>query len=133
MNKSGFTLVEILSVIVLISLLLGLGIPGIIKLKVNMNKRSYATKKSEIEQAAVIWGNDNVYRLRTADCEVDSIKYNCYKMKVKELINEDYLPSEKQNDISYTNPVNGEEIINKCVYVYRKNNRVYARYTDSEC
>ena len=59
MNKKGFTLIEILVVIALIGLIFGLGVPGIIKLKENMNKRSLNSKIALVESSAVLWGNDN--------------------------------------------------------------------------
>ena len=58
-NNKGLTLVELLAVIVLISLLLGLGIPGINRIRQNMNKKALNTKTSLIEQAGVLWGQVN--------------------------------------------------------------------------
>ena len=131
-NKKGFTLVELLSVIVLIGLLLGLGIPGINRIKQNMNKKSLNTKINLIEQAAVLWGQDNKTLLQKDDCsDVDNDNKKCYKIKIEELISEDYLESESHNDITYTNPVDNSELKDKCVYVYKKNNRVYASFSIS--
>ena len=44
MNNKGFTLVEILSVIVLIALLLGIGIPGIMRISNKMKENSKEKK-----------------------------------------------------------------------------------------
>lgn len=58
MNKKGFTLVEILAVLVLIGLLLGIAIPGINKISSNMKNKSYNKKVNLIESAAILWGQD---------------------------------------------------------------------------
>ena len=95
MNKKGFTLVELLSVIVLIGLLLGIGVPGVMRISKKMKERSFNTKKEQIEQAATLWGQDNRTRLSKSTCKVleSSVEkeYPCYKISIKELIEEDYL------------------------------------------
>lgn len=135
MNKKGFTLVEILSVIVLISLLLGLGIPGVMKISKNMTKRSFNTKIKLIEEAGVLWGQDNKTLLQSTDCDTRDGKRNCYKISIKQLIEEDYLDKEN-NSNSYINPVNNKDLVNddSCyVHVYKKNNRVYAYFGKKTC
>lgn len=130
-DKKGLTLVELLAVIVLISLLLGLGIPGINRIRQNMNKKSLNTKVKLIEQAAVLWGQDNKTMLQKDDCsDVDNENKKCYQIKIEELITEDYLESESYNEIIYTNPETNKDMIEKNCYVrvYKKNNRVYAMF-----
>ena len=130
-DKKGLTLVELLAVIVLISLLLGLGIPGINRISQNMNKKSLNTKVKLIEQAAVLWGQDNKTMLQKDDCsDVDNENKKCYQIKIEELITEDYLESESHNEIIYTNPETNKDMIEKNCYVrvYKKNNRVYAMF-----
>lgn len=139
MNKKGFTLVELLSVIVLISLLLGIGIPGISKISENMKKRSLNTKIELIEQAGVFWGQDNKAMLQANEyCSIDDegTISTCKKISIKELISEDYLDSETYNDVIYTNPRNNKNLANieGCyVHVYKKNNRVYAYFGEKSC
>lgn len=130
-DKKGLTLVELLAVIVLIGLLLGLGIPGINRIRQNMNKKSLNTKVKLIEQAAVLWGQDNKTMLQKDDCsDVDNENKKCYQIKIEELITEDYLESESHNEIIYTNPETNKDMIEKNCYVrvYKKNNRVYAMF-----
>ena len=129
-NKKGFTLVELLSVIVLIGLLLGLAIPGIKKISSNMKKKSYNTKVKLVEQAAVLWGQDNKTRLNRNENCVDG-KYSCYKIKIIDLIKDNYLDGDN-NSIEFKNPIDNSDMSNSCVYVYKKNNRVYAKYKDNE-
>lgn len=131
-NKKGFTLVELLSVIVLISLLLGLGIPGISRISKRMKERSYNTKVDLVEQAAVLWGQDNKTRLQTDDCKIDGKDYKCKKITIEELIEGDYIDSELQDVLSYKNPKDDTEMLYNYVYIYKTNNRVYAKYSSDD-
>ena len=130
MNKKGFTLVEILSVLVLISLLLGLAIPGINKISSNMKKKSYSKKVSLVESAAELWGQDNKTLLQSSsDCEIKGgEKVSCYKITVGSLIENNYLDSDR-NSGEYISPLDNSDMKNQCVYVYKKNNRVYSYYS----
>ena len=119
MNKKGFTLVELLSVIVLIGLLLGLAIPGINKIRNNVNKKSDKKNIELIESAAVLWGQNNKTLLQKDKCDVDNKNINCYKLNIEELKNNNYLDDEVS-------------INEGCVFVYIEDNRVYGQY-DKEC
>ena len=129
MNKKGFTLVEILAVLVLIGLLLGIAIPGINKISSNMKNKSYNKKVNLIESAAILWGQDNKTRLQAnSDCKIDDDKnLSCYKIKVSELLSDNYLDSDN-NSGDIINPIDNKSLTNSCVYVYKENNRVYAKY-----
>lgn len=130
MKKNGFTLVELLSVLVLISLLMGIAIPGINRISKNMKTKSYNEKKELIESAAVLWGQDNKTLLQSTSCTVNGVDYSCYRISIKSLIEEDYLDYDR-NGYKYIDPETNSDIKDKCVYVYRKNKRVYA-YFDKE-
>ena len=142
-NNKGFTLIELLSVIVLISLLLGLGVPGVMKISENMKKRGYNTKIGLIEQAGILWGQDNKTRLQsTNDCEIkknennSAGRYNCKKITINELIDDDYLDADDKDasdNYIYLNPETNENIVGCEVFVYKKNNRVYAFFDKDIC
>ena len=111
-NNKGFTLVEILSVLVLIGLLFGLGVPAVSKISKNMKARTYNQKINLIEEAGKLWGQDNKALLQKEDCEIESgVMYKCIKITIKELIEEDYLDSETKENISYKDPIEDKEII----------------------
>ena len=152
-NNNGFTLIELLSVIVLIGLLLGLGVPGVMKISDNMKKRSYNTKIGLIEQAGTLWGQDNKTRLQSSgDCDIGDNEnnsvgtYKCKKITINELIDDDYLEADSDKTTieneglsneyiiyEYLNPEDNTNITLNCVYVYKKNNRVYAYYSGTTC
>lgn len=127
MNKKGFTLVELLAVLVLISLLMGLAIPGINRISNNMKKKSYNQKIKLIESAAELWGQDNKTRLQTTSCNIDDNEVPCYKIEIKELLSENYLDSDN-NSGKYINPKNDEDMKECIVFVYKQNKRVYAKF-----
>lgn len=127
MNKKGFTLVELLAVLVLISLLMGLAIPGINRISNNMKKKSYNQKIKLIESAAELWGQDNKTRLQTTSCNIDDNEVPCYKIEIKELLSENYLDSDN-NSGKYANPKNDKDMKECIVFVYKQNKRVYAKF-----
>ncbi len=137
MKKNGFTLVEILTVIVLLSLLFALAIPGIGLISNNIKKRTLNEKVNLIKEAAVYWGQNNNSLLNSiSNCEVGEDKpYSCYEISVKELYEEDYL-NDDQNNGKIVNPVTNEDFLSdeSCkVNVYKKNNRVYAYFGNDTC
>lgn len=132
-NKKGFTLVELLSVVVLIGLLTGIGVPGVMRISENMKERSLNTKIDLIENAAVFWGQDNKSLLQSdKDCEIEGEKVSCRKVLIGDLIDDDYLDGEDNSD-KMTNPIDNTDMTKLCVYVYKKNNRVYAYYSGISC
>lgn len=135
MKKNGFTLVELLSVLVLISLLMGIAIPGINRISKNMKTKSYNEKKELIESAAVLWGQDNKTLLQANnDCKLSTDEIVlCYKITVGSLIENSYLDSDN-NSGKYINPLDNSDMKNQCVYIYKKNKRVYSYFVgNKEC
>lgn len=143
-NKKGFTLIELLSVIILISLLLGIGVPGISRISSNMKKKALNTKINLIEQAGILYGQDNKAMLQTdSNCKTEDGDITCKKIAIKKLIEDDYLDSENHNDVIYKNPVNDVDFTDLscddvsgykcCVNIYKKNNRVYAYFGEKSC
>ena len=60
MNRKGFTLVELLGVIVIIGLVVGLSSFGIIKVYNNSKEKSLALTNESIKKAAVSYSEEKV-------------------------------------------------------------------------
>lgn len=79
MNKNGFTLVELLSVIILIGLMGILIVPSVNKSIRDMNEQSYEEQIEMIELAASNWATDNPYSLPAEDGGVTTITLGTLK------------------------------------------------------
>lgn len=59
-NKSGFTLVELLAVIVLLAIIMAIAVPSALKLSTRVKESAYKTKIGLIEASAKIYGQSNI-------------------------------------------------------------------------
>ena len=66
-NKKGFTLVELLAVIVVLSLVMIIAIPAISKNTINAREAVLKTKVDLIINESVIWGEDNLNYFLTSN------------------------------------------------------------------
>ena len=66
-NKRGFTLVELLAVIVVLSLVMIIAIPAISKNTINAREAVLKTKVDLIINESVIWGEDNLNYFLTSN------------------------------------------------------------------
>ena len=130
MNK-GFTLVELMAVLVLIVIIATIGYAGITVVNNNIEKNLWNTTVEEIETGAVQYGQDNLSRL-TSTCNNGAIS-NCLEVTVDFLIERNYVDTDEVDDSEkeiITNNVTGEIVNDNIVYIYLENNRVYAQYQE---
>ncbi len=131
-NKKGFTLVELLGVIIILGLVITISFTSINAVKKNSLKKLVETKENAIVQAAILYGQDNpnvlVENSVTNDCQGNQY---CAKLTVEFLIENNYIDSEYINNdngkYDMINDVTGESMSNQEVLVYRQNNRIYAK------
>ncbi len=77
-KKNGFTLVELLAVIVLIALLLVIAVPNALKMSSRVKEKAYDTKVDLIEQAAKNYGQSNIGFVRMGtDPDNTNNHYTC--------------------------------------------------------
>ena len=124
MNKKGFTLVELLSVIVLLGVVLTLGTVGVASIKKRINDNMFTSKLDYILTAAKTWGGDHKDLINPAK-----------SITVQELINAKYLKTEERNSdnkaaVLYDN--DKTSVNNLEIKVTFENNRIYAGIEQSK-
>ena len=114
MNKKGFTLVELLAVLVIIGIITGIATGSFSKIIDGIHEKMLDTKIKTIEEAAIIYGQDNLNN-------IDNIS----PVTVQTLIDKNYLSSKekcKNNDGStyncFINNVTDESMNNMQVLIY---------------
>ena len=125
MSNKGFTLIELVGTIVILSFLLLIISPVITRSIRNGVETADKQVKSNIELAAKNWASDNKGFLPKVQNEV-------YKVKISDLQNEGYLDDVKlPSDLS--------DINTSCVFITKVNsndsvkNMYKYEYRDSEC
>lgn len=104
MKNKGFTMVEVLAVIVIIAIIMVVAAPSIFKTGDRMNQKGLDSKIELIEKSAIIYAQDNANTLKkrfgsTKACDDDT---NCY---YKFYIAVDYLVKEG----AYKSEINGKD------------------------
>lgn len=130
MKRNGFTLVELLAVIVILALLLSIAVPGVITMANRIQGNMFCSKVEDIERAAQMWGEDNYDAINLTSGKSQTIS-------LATLIQKNYLKKDdtKTTDSSkfITDPRDSSSLLEKNVKVFIKNSRVYASYQyDSE-
>lgn len=103
MNNKGFTLIEILAVLIVLALLMALSIPAYMSVFGDVKASNYHNKILEIEIAA------NKYGEKIKD-EVKNSTGSCMTSNVSELIRKGYLVSEDDMDDVLYNPLNNQPL-----------------------
>ena len=88
MNKKGFTLAEVIVVIVLISIIVAIAIPSVIAIRNRINERLLESKKDTILVAAELYGQDNPQLFNP----------NEFIVTVGELVDADYVERDTESN-----------------------------------
>ena len=99
--KKGFTLIEILAVLIIIGVLLGLAIPSTIFIRRRANENLYCTRIAIIEANALRWGRNNEEVLK-----IDEEAGLKTTIAINELINLGYINEEEIIDPRTNEPIN---------------------------
>lgn len=145
MRQKGFTLVELLAVIVLIAIITTIGTVGVIAVKNQINKEMWKSTVSMIEMGARTYGEYNKSVLKESTCTLDdgSLVNDCKEIQLQKLIERNYI-STKEKDrennkvlIDNTkdestddseNYITGYYVNNAWVRIYIEDGLVYAQY-----
>jgi len=120
--KKGFTLVELLAVIVILALLATVAVPSAIGISNSIKENMYCDKLDMLLTDAKRWGNEHLSRLRES----------CYiTVTVDELVEAGIIKKENEEKGSYIiNPITSEAMDGKTIRLYKKNKRAYAFFED---
>ncbi len=105
-NKKGFTLVELLAVIVLLGVLIAIAVPSVLGISKSIKKKMYEAKVKTIEVAAEAWADDN-----KSDCE------SLESMRISQLIASGYLKAD-DNTGKILNPEDNVDMKNDDISKY---------------
>lgn len=76
-KKDGFTLVELLAVIVLLGIIMTIAIPNALKLGGNVKEQTYVTKIELIEKSAQSYGQSNISSIKSGMSPGSTTAYTC--------------------------------------------------------
>lgn len=135
--KKGFTLIEMLAVVVILAIVIGMAVSSSSRVKDNSLKKLLETKISDLESAAILYGQENQNLLTSCDVDVTELNPKpsfCTIITVDELIQKKYYKTTETNsngEIDLINNVTHESMLKDKLTIYRKNNRIYALYIGS--
>lgn len=133
MNKKGFTLVELLAVIVILSLVITITSFSVMKIRNNSLRDLVNTKVGDLEASAILYGQEN-NDILDSNCNIDGVSYEfCSRVSVYDLISNGYYETREVNESNKKDLINNvtrNSMLCDELYIYRKNNRVYAKMMD---
>lgn len=144
MNNKGFTLVEIISIIVILGIVITISVPLISNASLNVKKKTLNTKIDNIEKAAILYAQENRENFDNYSCSncsgISNDLCSCYNeiITVSKLLDEGILIEDKLDGTNkvIVNPIDENKYLNNCeVQVYMKYDKIYADYindTDSD-
>lgn len=135
MKDKGFTLVELMVVLVIIVIISAIGFGGISLVQTNIKKSLWQGKVDMIEKNAIVYGEDNKNRL-VSTCVVDGVTKNeCMIVTVQYLLDTNYIKTDEE-DAEHNPTIINESLPeddanyyanNMNVFIYLENNIVYAK------
>lgn len=112
-NKNGFTLVELIAVVVIVAVVIGIGVPVFINVRKNVLNNQFENVKTRIETAAIKYANDT----------------QIITVSVGKLIEEGYLSPDDQKAIY--NPIDNSSLNCKIVEVSLNDGTYTAKLTNN--
>ena len=128
-NKKGFTLIEILCVIVIIGILSVIATISIVNLSSKSKDNLYCAKIDLIENIAESYGIK--YELELNNSNELYNGYKSLKIKVSSLVEAGKLDPDKKNDV--INPKDNTVMNDIDIILYLKNNQIKAEIPNNIC
>lgn len=126
-KNKGFTLVELLAVIVILAIVSLVAVPSINGLLRKSRTNMFCKKVESIEAAAKYYAQDNL-----SDLASDSKMVIANKIPIRLLVEKGYLKKDSDNctvgSNCVTDPRDKSSLDNNYIDIYSENNRLYGRY-----
>lgn len=138
MKRKGFTLVELLAVIIILTLVITIAFVSVTRVREESLKRVVETKVEQIEQAAILYGQENPNVIKTSCTNhektvVEATNYTpsfCITVTAGVLIDNNFFESSYLDEVNgktdLINDVTGKSMREDTVIIYRRNNRIYS-------
>ena len=117
-NNKGFTLVELMAVIVVLAIIISIAVASAISISRKVKENMYETKVDMIISSAKIYGQDHPGNVGNSEGE-------CSLISIQTLIDEGYIKKDKDGYVQ--NPIDNSSMNNLQVCIYKNNNRFYAK------
>ena len=133
-KKNGFTLVELLAVIVILAIIIAIAVPASIAISNRIKKNMFCKKIAMIEQSATLYGQDNFNTVLGKGS-------SGLNVKVQDLVLNGYLKKDvKEANVgegAVVNPMDGSSIDNYRIKLIVNNsvskNRIKATCIENKC
>lgn len=125
MNNKGFTIIELLAVIVILSVLMGIASVGVMAINTIIKERTQETKEELILEGAKRWGQDNRVIFTSTPSVEKTVQY---------FIDSGYLDTDSMCTVSNTevacliNEETKESMADIVIVISIENNYVYASF-----
>lgn len=121
--RKGFTLVEVLAVLVILGLLLVITVPAYTSVYTGIKRQNLQSKITEVKTAAKKYGE-------TIKDDIKNKGNTCYETTIAKLIKDGYLVSDVEKEPALINPTNNSKLTGKVKICYcEKDYDIEAFYT----
>lgn len=128
MKNKGFTLVELLAVIVVLALVVTIAVPSTLSISNRVKQNLFCSKIDFIENAAKLYGEDYQDSFNE-EVTIASSTYYGKSIPIKELVSTNYLKKDNENEPYIEDPRNKNGgLDNETITIYIKNERIYVKF-----
>ena len=129
-DKNGFTLVELLAVIVVLAIVVSIAVPSTFAISNRIKKNLFCSKIDFISNSAELYGEDR--RDSFGTITIDGASYKGKNVTVKELVTTNYLKKDHTSEPYIEDPRDkNNNLDNLNVSIYIKNNSVYVKFDNT--
>lgn len=132
MRNKGFTLVELMAVLVVLALLITVAVPSVISISKNIKTEMFCDKVDMILTAAQMYGQDNYDLVKD---KVGADGTGTVKVKVSDLVKSNHLKKDNNSCVlenatkaCVKDPRDNTGLDTKQITIGIKNKRIYATY-----